>query len=129
MREAEQGRVAPAGEADNERRVWARVEIDRERGRLAIDDWLLRLSPALLELLYLLASRGNANVPLAEIRERALDVRGGQERSIRDRIYQQIRRLRRLLPDGLRIIEEPRKGYRLVRSSRRSSSRVGGFRS
>jgi DNA-binding response OmpR family regulator len=65
--------------------------------------------------MHLLASRSGAYVSLSEIRSSVMESANGNENSVRDRIYQQVRRARRLLPTGL-VIEEARgTGYRLVR--------------
>lgn len=95
---------------------WRALHIDDQRGVLGLDEWRLELPPSLLRLLHLLASRGGAYVSLAEIGGTVMHVtNGSNEHSVRDRIYQQIRRARRLLPPGL-VIEEARgTGYRLVR--------------
>jgi DNA-binding response OmpR family regulator len=94
---------------------WRALHIDDARGVLGLDEWRLELPPSLLRLLHLLASRSGAYVSLAEIRGAVMHAPNGNENSVRDRIYQQVRRARRLLPTGL-VIEEARgTGYRLVR--------------
>lgn len=94
---------------------WRALHVDDARGVLGLDEWRLELPPSLLRLLHLLASRSGAYVSLAEIRGAVMHASNGNENSVRDRIYQQVRRARRLLPTGL-VIEEARgTGYRLVR--------------
>jgi DNA-binding response OmpR family regulator len=96
---------------------WRALHVDDARGILGLDEWRLELPPSLLRLLHLLASRSGAYVSLSEIRTSVMDPANGNENSVRDRIYQQVRRARRLLPNGL-VIEEARgTGYRLVRRS------------
>jgi DNA-binding response OmpR family regulator len=94
---------------------WRALHIDDARGVLGLDEWRLELPPSLLRLMHLLASRSGAYVSLSEIRSSVMESANGNENSVRDRIYQQVRRARRLLPTGL-VIEEARgTGYRLVR--------------
>jgi DNA-binding response OmpR family regulator len=94
---------------------WQEVHMDDARGVLGLDEWRLDLPPSLLRLLHLLATRRGAYVSLAEIRGSVLGGPHGNEHSVRDRIYQQVRRARRLLPTGLAIEEARGTGYRLVR--------------
>jgi DNA-binding response OmpR family regulator len=98
---------------------WRRLELDRRRGILRIDTWRLELSPVLLELAYLLASREGEYVSVIDIAREALGVESQHDTLIRDRVYQQIRRLRRVLPPGLWVEERRGEGYRLVRAGAR----------
>jgi DNA-binding response OmpR family regulator len=86
---------------------------------LRIDTWRLELSPVLLELAYLLASREGEYVSVIDIAREALGVESQHDTLIRDRVYQQIRRLRRVLPPGLWVEERRGEGYRLVRAGAR----------